>query len=272
MIGPGGRTLEPRQPVAMLEGKIAFVSGAGSGIGRAVALAYLRHGARVLATGRVRAELEETAELAGDAATRLLPVPAELTESADTEHAVQAALLAFGRLDVMFNGAGGSGRSHGDGPVDECTEEGWSYVIANNLTSMFLCCKYGVRAMLRDGAGGSIINLSSVLGMTGNRLFATHGYAASKAGIIGLTRAMAVHYADRGIRCNVIAPGLIETPMSRRAQTEPAIAAALPGLQPLGGGIGRPEDVAGAALYLASDASRLVTGIVLPVDAGWTAQ
>jgi NAD(P)-dependent dehydrogenase (short-subunit alcohol dehydrogenase family) len=258
--------------VVVLQDKVAFVTGAGSGIGRAVALTFLDHGARVLATGRVPAELEETAALACDASDRIRIVPADLTRAAEVEQGVQMALEAYDRLDIMFNGAGVSGRRHGDGPVDECSEEGWDYVLANNLTSIFLCCKYGVRAMLRSGTGGSIINLSSVLGLTGKRLFATHAYAASKAGIIGLTRAMAVYYADQGIRCNVIAPGLIETPMSRRAQADPAVAAALPELQPLGGRMGQPEDVAAAALYLASDASRLVTGIILPVDAGWTAQ
>src|ERR671932_2260289 len=126
--------------------------------------------------------------------------------------------------------------------------------------------------MLETQTGGSIINLSSVLGLTGNPLFATHAYAASKAGIIGLTRAMSVYYAGHGIRCNAIAPGLIETPMSRRAQADPEIAAALPQLQPLGGTMGQPEDVAGARLHLVSDAARFVTGSVLPVDGGWTAQ
>lgn len=255
----------------MLEGKVALVTGAGSGIGRAVALTYLRHGASVVATGRYRDELDNTAELAAETAERIRVMPAELARPADTESAVSTAIEQFGRLDIMFNGAGGSGRKHGDGPVDRCSEEGWDWVLSNNLKSTFLCCKYGVRAMLAGG-GGSIINLSSVLGMAGNLLFATHAYAASKAGIIGLTRAMAVEYAGSHIRCNVIAPGLIETPMSSRAQSEPDVADALPRLQPLGGTLGHPEDVAGAALYLASDLSRFVTGVILPVDGGWTAQ
>ncbi len=256
----------------MLEGKVAFVTGAGSGIGRAVALVYLQQGARVLATGLSLSELEETAALAGNAAERVEVVQARLDHASETEHAVSVAMERFGQLDIMFNGAGASGRRHGDGPVDECTEEGWDWVMSNNLKSMFLSCKYGVQAMLETQTGGSIINLSSVLGLTGNSLFATHAYAASKAGIIGLTRAMSVYYARHGIRCNAIAPGLIETPMSRRAQADPEIAAALPQLQPLGGTMGQPEDVAGAALYLASDAARFVTGAVLPVDGGWTAQ
>lgn len=256
----------------VLEGKVAFVSGAGSGIGRAVVLSYLEHGARILVTGQIREELEETARLSGAGAHRILLAPARLERAAETERAVQAAVKAFGRLDIMFNGAGGSGRAHGDGPVDQCTEDGWDWVMSNNLRSMFLCCKYGLQAMLAAGTAGSIVNLSSVLGLTGNALFATHAYAASKAAIIGMTRAIAVYYAPRGIRCNAIAPGLIETPMSRRAATDPDTLAVLPSLQPLGGTMGMPEDIAGAALYLASDAARFVTGIVLPVDGGWTAQ
>jgi NAD(P)-dependent dehydrogenase (short-subunit alcohol dehydrogenase family) len=112
-----------------------------------------------------------------------------------------------------------------------------------------------------------------VLGLVGGDAdFATHAYAASKAGLIGLTRAMAVHYAADGIRCNVVAPGLIATPMSTRAQGDPSILARLPELQPLTGDFGRPDDVAAAAVYLAGDESRFVTGTVLPVDGGWTAR
>lgn len=256
----------------LLEGKVAFVSGAGSGIGRAVALKYLLEGASVLATGRTMSKLEETAALADKDAERIELVQAHLDNSEDAERAVNAAVRRLGHLEVMFNGAGGSGRRYGDGPVDECTEEGWEYVMSNNLKSMFLCCKYGIRAMLEVEKGGSVINLSSVLGMTGNPLFATHAYAASKAGIIGLTRAMAVHYAGQGIRCNVIAPGLIETAMSQRAQSDDATMKSISMLQPLGRMMGKPEDVAGAAVYLASEVSSFVTGVVLPVDGGWTAQ
>lgn len=259
-------------PDPVLDGKVACVTGAGSGIGRAVALCYLEHGAFVLATSLVPDELEETARLSGDGAARLVVVPADLRNATDAEHAVRVGMERFGRLDILFNGAGGSGRRYGDGPVDECSEEGWDWVMTNNLKSMFLCCKYGVRAMQAHGSGGSIINLSSVLGLTGNALFATHAYAASKAAVVGLTRAMAVYYAEHRIRCNVIAPGLIETAMSQRAGADPDVLTALPRLQPLAGSMGKPEDVAAAALYLGSDASRFVTGIVLPVDAGWTAQ
>jgi NAD(P)-dependent dehydrogenase (short-subunit alcohol dehydrogenase family) len=137
---------------------------------------------------------------------------------------------------------------------------------------VFLVCKHAVPA-LRARGGGSVINLSSVLALVGgDDDFATHAYAASKGGIVALTRAMAVTYARDGIRCNVLCPGLIETPMSRRAQADPSIVARLPELQPLTGAFGRAQDVASAALFLASAASGFVTGAVLPIDGGWTAR
>jgi NAD(P)-dependent dehydrogenase (short-subunit alcohol dehydrogenase family) len=170
----------------------------------------------------------------------------------------------------MFNAAGISGRKFGDGPVAECSLEGWNAVIAANLTSMFLCSKFGVAAMLETG-GGSLINLSSVLGLVGgDEDFATHAYAASKGGIIAMTRAIASYYAPQSIRANVIAPGLIRTKMSRRAQSNQEIIDRLNQLQPLTSDFGEPDDVAAAALYLASDESHFVTGTVLPVDGGWT--
>jgi meso-butanediol dehydrogenase / (S,S)-butanediol dehydrogenase / diacetyl reductase len=176
---------------------------------------------------------------------------------------------AFDRLDVLVCAHGISGRSLGDGPVDACTEEGWDAVLEANLRSTFVYCKRAV-PLFRAARGGAIVVVSSVLGLVGDEDFATHAYAASKAGQIGLTRAMAVTYAPEGIRCNVVCPGLIETPMSRRAQEDERIRARLPELQPLTGTFGRPEDVAQAVVYLAT--APFVTGAVLPVDGGWTAR
>ena len=174
------------------------------------------------------------------------------------------------RLDVLVCAHGISGRSLGDGPVDTCTEEAWDTVLETNLRATFLHCKHAV-PLLRAAGGGAIVVVSSVLGLVGgDEDFATHAYAASKAGLIGLTRAMAVTYAADGIRCNVVCPGLIETPMSRRAQEDAGIRARLPELQPLTGDFGRPEDVAQAVVYLAT--APFVTGAVLTVDGGWTAR
>src|SRR5690606_14202936 len=157
----------------------------------------------------------------------------------------------------------------GDGPVDSCTIEGWDQTIALNLTSIFLMCKYTVPHLLKTR--GAIVNLSSVLGLVGgDEDFATHAYAASKSGIVGLSRSMASYYAPQGLRVNVIAPGLIATAMSKRAQQDEHILNRLPQLQPLTGTMGAPDDIAAAAAYLLSDDARFVTGTVLPVDGGWT--
>lgn len=174
------------------------------------------------------------------------------------------------RLDVLVCAHGISGRRLGDGPVDSATEEGWDAVLDANLKSVFLYAKRAI-PLLRANGGGAIVTVSSALGLVGGDAdFATHAYAASKAGLIGLTRAMAVTYAADGIRCNVVAPGLIATPMSERAQSDPAIRARLGALQPLTGDFGSADDVAGACVYLAT--APFVTGAVLTVDGGWTAQ
>jgi meso-butanediol dehydrogenase / (S,S)-butanediol dehydrogenase / diacetyl reductase len=174
------------------------------------------------------------------------------------------------RLDVLVCAHGISGRRLGDGPVDTCSEEAWDAVHDANLRSVFLYCRRAV-PLLRAAGGGAIVTVASALALVGgDEDFATHAYAASKAGVVGLTRAMAVTYASEGIRCNVVCPGLIATPMSRRAQEDERIRGRLRELQPLTGDFGRPEDVAQAAVYLAT--APFVTGAVLTVDGGWTAR
>jgi meso-butanediol dehydrogenase / (S,S)-butanediol dehydrogenase / diacetyl reductase len=224
--------------------KTALVTGAAGAIGTAALRAFEQQGFEAVGVDREQADLTQADE-------------------------VEAALSPLERLEVVFTAHGISGRALGDGPVDACTEEGWDAVLAANLRSVFLVCKHAV-PKLRAAGGGAIVTLSSVLGLVGDADFATHAYAASKGGVIALTRAMAAAYARDGIRCNVICPGLIETPMSRRAQEDPGIVARLPELQPLTGAFGRPEDVADAAVYLAT--ARFVTGAVLTVDGGWTAR
>jgi NAD(P)-dependent dehydrogenase (short-subunit alcohol dehydrogenase family) len=230
------------------DGPVALVTGAAGGIGSAVVAAFEAAGHRVLGIDRDEADL---------------------TDADQAASAVAAALERHGRLDAVVCAHGGSGRRFGDGPVDECTEEGWDATLEMNLKSVFLVCRAAVPA-LRAAGGGSIVTVASVLGLVGNRDFATHAYAASKGGLIALTRAMAVTYAPDAIRCNVVCPGLIATPMSERAQGDPAIRERLGQLQPLTGDLGRPEDVAEAVLYLAT--APFATGTVLTVDAGWTAR
>jgi len=253
-----------------IAGKIAIVTGAGGGIGRATALLFASEGAHVAlferdaeAGAQVEAAIRENG---GEAAF----FPVDMCVPDQVSAAVAAVLARWGRLDILVNVAGGSGRRWGDGPVDECTLEGWQRTLELNLTSVFLACKYAVPHLLASGSG-AIVNISSVLALVGgDKDFATHAYAASKGGIISLTRAMASYYAPQRLRANVICPGLIATGMSARVQASPEIRQRLPALQPLSGDFGRPQDVAQAALYLASDASSFVTGAVLTVDGGWT--
>lgn len=251
--------------MSVLAGKTAMVTGAAGGIGGAVVAAFVAEGARVLAVDRDVSAIPPSPSVE--------PFACDVTDATAVEKAVTQCRNHFGGLHVAFNGAGISGRRLGDGPVDACTDEGWRTVIDTNLTGVFHCCRAQVRAMLEDGAGGTIVNLASVLGLVGgDEDFATHAYAASKGGVIALSRAIAVTYAQRGISCNVIAAGLIATPMSRRAQDDPKIRARLPELQPLTGDFGKPEDVAAAAVYLCGPGARFTTGAVLTLDGGWTAR
>lgn len=256
-----------------LEGKTAVISGAGSGIGRASAVAFAREGARAALLDINAEGLRETMATIAAAGGSAFSIETDMTRQDAVESAFAEALRQFGRLDIVFNVAGASGRRWGDGPVAECTLEGWQRTLDVNLTSAFLGSQCAVRQMLQQPEGGSLINLSSVLGMVGGDAdFGTHAYAAAKAGIIGLTRAIASYYAPDKIRANVISPGLIATGMSKRAQSNETIRARLPQLQPLTGDFGAPEDIALAALYLGSDESRFTTGAVLTVDGGWTAR
>ncbi len=253
----------------LLKDKVVIVTGGGSGIGQATAQLCVENGAQVILFEINREAAQHTLALSNG------PHPAEsilldVTQPAQVEAAVQQVVDRYGRLDVLVNVAGGSGRRWGDGPADACSIDGWQKTLALNLDSVFYCCKYALQAMLPQHSG-AIVTVSSVLGMVGgDDDFSTHAYAASKGAAISLTRSIAAYYAPRGIRANVICPGLIATPMSKRAQENELIRARLPQLQPLTGDFGTPGDVARAALYLASDAASFVTGAVLTVDGGWT--
>jgi len=239
-----------------LKGKVAIVTGGGSGIGLATTQLFAQEGARVI--------VFDLNDPHGNSPR------VDVTSASEVESAINEVIRTHGRLDILVNVAGGSGRKWGDGPTDLCTLEGWDKTLSLNLDSVFYCCKYALPVMLNQ-KHGVIVNVSSVLGMVGgDEDFATHAYASSKGAVIGLTRSIASYYAPRGIRANVICPSLIATPMSQRAQESEQIRSRLPQLQPLTGDFGSPNDVAQAALYLASDESSFVTGAVLTVDGGWT--
>lgn len=250
-----------------LQDRIAIVTGAGSGIGQATAIRFAQEGATVALFDRDPHGMQATADQINNDCQL---VEVDVTDIASVESAVQQVIDRHGCIDVLFSGVGGSGRRWGDGPAHDCTPDGWDKTIQLNLTSMFYVNKCALKHMIEQESG-SIINLASVLGLVGgDDDFATHAYAASKSGIIGFSRAMASYYAKHHIRINVIAPSLIATAMSQRAQTDEHILGRLAQLQPLTGAFGEPDDVAAAAAYLASDDSKFVTGSVLTVDGGWT--
>jgi len=243
--------------MGQLDGQVALVTGAAGGIGGAAVLALEGEGAEVFGV---------------DLADGFSGWHADLTDAAEAEGAVMAAAERHGRLDVVVTAAGISGRRYGDGPVHACTEDAWDRVLAGNLKSVFLTCKYAIPHLVEAG-GGSIVNISSVVGLVGgDEDFGTHAYGASKGGVIALTRGIAVYYGPQGVRCNVVCPGVIDTPMAFRSVGDPKIRARLRDLHPLTAQPGLPEDVAAAVLYLAGPESSFVTGAVLPVDGGWTAR
>jgi NAD(P)-dependent dehydrogenase (short-subunit alcohol dehydrogenase family) len=174
-------------------------------------------------------------------------------------------------LDGLYHVAGGSGRRFGDGPLDQVSDEGWEQTVRLNLTTVGWSNRAALRQFLRQGKGGSIVNLSSVVAYSPSPgHFATHAYAAAKAGIIGLSLSLAASYAAQNIRVNVIAPALTDTPMASRAAQDPVIQSFIRTKQPLDGGrIAVPEDIDGLVVFLMSEGARFITGQVIGVDGGW---
>lgn len=251
-----------------LEGLSIVIVGGTSGLGLSAARACEREGALLTVVGRPDAEADRAASLLGDAA-RLLR--GDATDPAVAVQAIEEAVGAFGRVDGVFHVAGGSGRRAGDGPLDRVTDEGWRYTLELNLSSLFFTNRAAAQYFVRARHGGSVLNMASVLAFSPSPAhFATHAYAAAKAGVIGLTTSCAAYYASRNVRFNVVAPSLVQTPGAQRAAADPHVAAYIRHKQPLDEGrIGQPEDVDGAVVYLLSAESRFVTGQVLVVDGGW---
>ena len=247
-----------------------------TGIGAATARLAAEAGAQVFIVSRTEEHCQALAEGIVAGGGRAAFSAADLTVAAAVEEAVRHCVAKFGRIDALFNVAGISGRRLGDGPLHECTEEGWDTMLDTNVKSMFLMCRAVLRQMLaqpigENGLRGTILNMASVLGFSPERrFFATHAYAASKGAIIGMSRSMAAYYAPHKIRVNVIAPSLIRTPMSRRAQENPEIQKLMKTKQPLVEDLIEAEEVARAALFLLGDGARVITGDVLTVDAGWS--
>ena len=201
-----------------------------------------------------------------------LALQGDACDAGTAPNAIARAVEAFGTFDGLYHVAGGSGRKLGDGPLHEITDDGWRGTFDLNLTSLMMSNRAAVRQFLADGAGGSILNMGSVLGYSPSpRYFATHAYAATKSAIIGFSKSVASYYATNRIRVNVLAPALVETPMAQRAAQDQAILDFVATKQPLDGGrIGQPADLDAAAVYFMGDGSRFCTGQVLSVDGGWS--
>jgi NAD(P)-dependent dehydrogenase (short-subunit alcohol dehydrogenase family) len=253
---------------ALLDKSIVIIGGT-TGIGRSAARAFHQAGAKLVVVGLDAASCEETAsEFSGN-------VTVQCGDACDPNtalNAVATAVQQHSRLDGLYHVAGGSGRRFGDGPLHELTDEGWARTLELNLGSVVFSNRAAIRQFLTQGTGGAIINLASVLAFSPSpEHFATHAYAAAKSGIIGLSKSAAAHYAPQNIRVNVLAPGLVDTPMAQRAANDPAIQQFVRTKQPLDGGrIGTPSDLDAAAVFLLSDAACFCTGQVLAIDGGWS--
>jgi len=247
-----------------IAGKVAFVTGAANGIGRAAALAFAREGASVVVTDILEQGMQETVHMIEKLGKRALPVRCNVMRSEDVKAALNKAVEAFGRLDFAFNNAG---IEYTIKPAADVTEEEWDRIINIDLRGVFLCMKYEIPLMLKQG-GGAIVNTSSGAGVKGFQGGAA--YVAAKHGVVGLTKAAALDYAASNIRINAVCPGIIDTPMMQRFSGDtPEGRKAVIGQEPIGR-MGTPEEIAEAVLWLCSDASSFVVGHAMVIDGGQT--
>lgn len=249
-----------------LEGKVSIITGAGSGIGKSTAILFAKEGSKVVVVDYGVEGGEKTVDLINKDGGEAIFIEADVSKSADVQRAITSTVDEYGKLDILHNNAGVEGIL---APMHESTEENFDRVISINLRGVFLGMKYGIIQMLKQG-GGVIINTASVAGLIGFPNITA--YCASKGGVVQLTKTAALEYATQNIRINCICPGIIWTPMLERftggdEETKKQFTA----MEPVGR-MGKPEEVAQAVLFLASDDASFVTGVPFPVDGGYIAQ
>lgn len=257
--------------MARLAGKVAFITGAGSGIGRSAAQIFTQEGARVV-IAELKPELGQAAEkLVRDGGGDAIFIETNVTNEDSVKEAIRKSVERYGKLDILYNCAGGSVIE--DAPVTEVDMWVWPHTQSLDLLGTFLCCRHGIPELIKAG-GGAIVNMSSVVALRGS--FSAHVYVAAKGGILSFTRALAGEYARHGIRANAICPGGIMTDrVKQRFGSDPNAPASTPRTQFIKSqqqrypfSVGEPEDIARIALFLASDEARMITGATIPADGG----
>ena len=250
-----------------LDGKVALVTGGGSGIGRASALAFAREGARVVVVDIDTEQGQATVDTIESAGSQAMFVRADVSQRADVEAMINRTVEVYGQLDCAFNNAGIEGTV--GIPISDYCEDTWDRVIDINLKGVWLCMKYELSHMLKQG-GGTIVNTASVAGLVGGTFGSA--YYASKHGVVGLTKAAAIEYGNSAIRVNAVCPGVIRTEMAERLiKDKQNIESSVTSLHPLGR-LGTPDEVAETVVWLSSDAASFITGQALAIDGGYVAQ
>ena len=251
-----------------LDGKVALVTGGSSGIGRATALAFAREGAKLIIADRHADGGHQTVHMITEQGGEATFVQVDVSRAAEVAAMISIAVETYGRLDCAHNNAGIGSRPRA--PLHECSEETWDRVLGVNLKGVWLCMKYEILQMLKQG-GGTIVNTASIMGLVGS-WSGTVAYNASKHGVVGLTKTAALEYARQNIRVNCVCPGYIHTPLIEDALTSnPELEAQIIARHPVGR-MGRPEEIAAAVVWLCSDAASFVTGHTMTVDGGYVAQ
>jgi NAD(P)-dependent dehydrogenase (short-subunit alcohol dehydrogenase family) len=248
-----------------LEGKVGLVTGGTSGIGRETAILFAKAGVKIVVAGRREREGEKTVELIHAAGGEGLFVKTDVSKASEVEALIQTVVERFGRLDLAFNNAGVEGVW---APLTQLTEEDFDRTINVNLKGVWLCLKYEIQQMLKQGAGGAIVNMASIMGLVGAA--GSSAYSASKHGVIGLTQSAALENAKRKVRVNAVCPGFIETEMADRTLRVPTVHKYVVSCHPIGR-LGNPTEIAEAVVWMCSDRASFMTGQTMVLDGGFLA-